>query len=100
MVKGDLLKFRVAQFMVPPETDDIQDLRPKEHLGDVVEQEIHIMDEQPTNLHQLCDVISVWTISVECSKHLVEAVPPEQPSKGKGVQTWYLKRSMSVDIHE
>ncbi len=39
-----------------------------EHLWDVVEREIRIMDMQPTNLQQLRDAImSIWTkISEEC----------------------------------
>ncbi len=55
----------------PPQTPD---LNPIEHLWDVVEREIHIMDVQPTNLQQLCDAImSIWTkISEECFQHLVE----------------------------
>ncbi len=32
-------------------------LNPLEHLWDVVEREIHIMDVQLTNLQQLCDAI-------------------------------------------
>uniref|UniRef100_A0A3P8VAQ1 Transposase Tc1-like domain-containing protein n=1 Tax=Cynoglossus semilaevis TaxID=244447 RepID=A0A3P8VAQ1_CYNSE len=37
-------------------------LNPIEHLWDVVEREIRIMDVQPTNLRQLCDAImSIWT---------------------------------------
>ncbi len=37
------------------------DLNPIEHLWDVVEREILIMDVQPTNLQQLCDAImSIW----------------------------------------
>ncbi len=41
------------------------DLNPIEHLWDVVEREIHIMDVQPTNLQQLCDAImSIWTKSL------------------------------------
>ncbi len=53
------------------------DLNPIEHLWDVVEWEIHIMDVQPTNLQQLCDVImSIWTkISKECFQHLVKSMP-------------------------
>ncbi len=34
------------------------DLNPVEHLWDVVEREIHIMDEQLTNLQQLCDAVN------------------------------------------
>ncbi len=53
------------------------DLKPIEHLWDVVEREIHIMDVQPTNLQQLCDaIISIWTkISEDCFQHLVESMP-------------------------
>ncbi|KAG1929315.1 hypothetical protein F2P79_023036 [Pimephales promelas] len=38
----------------PPQSPD---LNPIEHLWDVVEREIRIMDVQPTNLRQLCDAI-------------------------------------------
>ncbi len=38
----------------PPQSPDIS---PIEHLWDVVEREIHIMDVQPRNLQQLCDAI-------------------------------------------
>ncbi len=57
----------------PPQSPD---LNPIEHLWDVVEREILIMDVQTTNLQQLCDAImSKWTkISEECFKHLVESV--------------------------
>ncbi len=53
------------------------DFNPIEHLWDVVEREIRIMDVQPTNLQQLCDAImSIWTkISEECFQHLVESMP-------------------------
>ncbi len=48
-----------------------------EHLWDVVEREIHIMDVQTTNLQQLRDAImTIWTkISEQCFQHLVESVP-------------------------
>ncbi len=49
----------------PPQSPD---LNPIEHIWDVGEREIRIMDVQPTNLQQLRDAImSVWTqISEEC----------------------------------
>ncbi len=58
----------------PPQSPD---LNPIEHLWDVVEREIRIMDVQPTNLQQLCDAImSMWTkTSEECFQHLVESMP-------------------------
>ncbi len=54
----------------PPQSPD---LNPIEHLCDVVEREILIMDVQPTNLQQQRDAImSIWTnISDECFQHLV-----------------------------
>ena len=43
----------------PPQSAD---LNPIEHLWDVVEREIRIMDVQPTNLQQLRDAnMSIWT---------------------------------------
>ncbi len=58
----------------PPQSPD---LNPIEHLWDVMEREIGIMDVQPTNLQQLRDDIrSIWTkISEERFQHLVESMP-------------------------
>ncbi len=66
------------------------DLNPIEHIWDVVEREICIMDVQPTNLQQLRDAImSIWIkISEECFQHLVESMHEElsQFWRQKGVQ--------------
>ncbi len=53
------------------------DLNPIEHLWDVVEWEICIMDVQPTNLQQPRDAImTIWSkISEESFQHLVESMP-------------------------
>ncbi len=58
----------------PPQSPD---LNPIEHIWDVMEREIHIMDVQTTNLQQLCDaMMTIWTkISEECFQHLVESMP-------------------------
>ncbi len=53
------------------------DLNPIEHLWDVVEREIHIMDVQLKYLQQLREAImSIWTkISEECFQPLIESIP-------------------------
>ncbi len=72
----------------PPQSPD---LNPIEHLWDVMEREIVIMDVQTTNLQQLCDAImSIWTkISEECFQHLVESTPrrTKEVLKAKGGPT-------------
>ncbi len=69
------------------------DLNPIEHLWDVVEWEICIVDVQPTNLQQLRDAImSIWTkISEDCFQHLVESMPRRINAvlKAKGCPTRY-----------
>ncbi len=74
----------------PPQSPDLNLI---EHLWDVVEREIHIMDLQPTNLQQLDDAImSIWTkISEECFQHLVESMPRRIKAvlKAKGSPTRY-----------
>ncbi len=88
----------------PPQSPD---LNPIEHLWDVVEREIRIMDVQPTNLQQLRDALmSIWTkISEECCQHLVESVPRRIKAvlKAKGVQhgtskVYIIKWPVSVYI--
>ncbi len=74
----------------PPQSPD---LNPIDHLWDVVEREIRIMDVQPTNLQKLCDAIMlIWTkISEECFQHLVESIPQRIKAvlKSKGGPTQY-----------
>ncbi len=74
----------------PPQSPDLNLI---EHLWDVVEREIHIMDVQPTNLLQLRDAImSIWTkISEKCFQHLVESMPLRIKAvlKAKAGQTQY-----------
>ncbi len=57
----------------PPQSPDHN---PIEHIWDVVEQDVHIMDVQLTNLQQLRDAtMSIWTkIFDECFQHLVESI--------------------------
>ncbi len=81
----------------PPQSPD---LNPIEHLWDVVEREICIMDVQSSNLQQQHDAImSIWTnISEECLQHLVESMPRRIKAvlKAKGGPTGtskvYLKK--------
>ncbi len=74
----------------PPQSPD---LNPIEHLRDVVEREILIVDVQPTNLQQLRDAImSIWTkISEEYFQQLVESMPRRIKAvlKSKGGTTRY-----------
>ncbi len=74
----------------PPQSPDLNSI---EHIWDVVEQEIHIMDVQPTNLQQLRDAImSIWTkISEECFQPLIESIPwiIKAVLKAKGGPTRY-----------
>ncbi len=74
----------------PPQSPD---LNPIDHLWDVVEREICIMDVQPPNLQQLRNAImSIWTkISEECFQHLVESKPRKIKAvlKAKWGQTRY-----------
>ncbi len=76
----------------PPQSPD---LNPIEHLWDVVEREIRILDVQLTNLQQLRDAImTIWTkISEECLQHLVESMPQiiKAVLKAKGGPTMYLQ---------
>jgi len=69
------------------------DLNPIEHLWDVVEREIHIMDVQPTYLPQLRDAIMTirTKISDECFLQLVESMPRRLKAvlRAKGGPTRY-----------
>ncbi len=80
----------VSLLIWPPQSTD---LNPIEHLWEVEEREIRIMDVQPTNLQQLRDAImSIWTkISEECFQHLVESMPRRIKAvlKAKGGPTRY-----------
>ncbi len=57
----------------PPQSPD---LNPIEHLWNVVEREIRIMDVQPTNLQQLRNgQMDACQLDLECFQHLVESMP-------------------------
>ncbi len=57
----------------PPQSPDLNRI---EHLWDVVEREIRIMDVQPTNLQQLRNgQIDACQLDLECFQHLVESMP-------------------------
>ncbi len=75
---------------LPPQSPDLNSI---EHLLDVVEREIRIMDVQSTNLQQLRDAfMSIGTkISEECFQHLVESMPRRIKAvlKAKGGSTRY-----------
>ncbi len=75
----------------PPQSPD---LNPIEHLWDVVEREIHIMEVQPINMQQMRNTIimPIWTkISEECFQYLVESMPLRIKAllKAKGGPTRY-----------
>ncbi len=89
----------------PPQSPDLSLI---EHLWDVVEREICIMDVQPTNLQQLHDAImSIWTnISEECFNTLLDLCHEElrqfwrqkrvQPGNSK---VYLIKWPVSVYIY-
>jgi len=82
------MKFTVLKW--PPQSPD---LNPIEHLWDVVQRELRVLDVHPTNLHQLQDaILSTWAnISKECFQHLVQSMPHKIKAvlKAKGGQTQY-----------
>jgi len=51
----------------PPQSPE---LNPIEHLWDVVERELHVLDVHPTNLHQLQLQLSIWA---NISKRILSA---------------------------
>ncbi len=67
----------ISDWFLEHDNEQSPDLSPIEHLWDVVEREIRILDVQPTNLQQLRDAImSICSkISDECFQHLVESMP-------------------------
>lgn len=83
----------------PPRSPD---LTPTEHLQDVVQWEILIMDVEPTNLQQLFDaVMSTWTKNSEESfQHLVGSVPwtIKASLKAKRCPTKYYPNKMATEL--
>lgn len=54
-----------------------QDPNPIEHLWDVLERVIRILDVQPTNVEELLDAIirALTQISKECVQNIAESIP-------------------------
>ncbi len=89
----------------PPQSPD---LNPIEHLWDVEEREILIMNVQTINQQQLRDAImTIWTkISEYCFQHLVQSMPRRIKTvlKTKGVQPgtskmYLIKWPVSIYIY-
>jgi len=74
----------------PPQSPD---LNPIQHIWDVVERKLRVLDVHPINLHQLQDaILSIWAnISKERFQHLAESMPRRIKAvlKAKGEQTHY-----------
>lgn len=65
----DLLRAELTALKWPP-----PDLNPTDHLWEVAEQKLLIVDVQLTNLEQLCDAIMLMDQN-ECFLHLCNSVP-------------------------